>query len=561
MTNHSNDTALNGILAALSAGDRELAEALCRAALKQRPDDAEVWSLLGLSLATEEGLQALKKAAEMEPDEPRWALHLGNGLSARNDFRGAQASYERAAKLSNGHPAAMTAWGNSLMATENFADAANVYRRVLQTHPSPEIWIKAGDALMGARDSINAARAYERAYSDETRPPELSDKLADIHIMLNQYEQAERFNAAVLAATPNNPDAGLRAANLKRWKGEHSAALDLEKRFWSDHPHHTGLVAALLDDKYEPVLENALSIAAELSEDDVGRRRVCFALARYYDRAKNEADAWKYAELANSLYDDGVIYNGGDYRQQLDIAINLYKDMPQIPEGHTHMLYIVGPPRCGGSLLQTILSGVEGYRSVGERGALMSWILPGLKNPEALKASAADLAKADIAGMSNAEGPAAVYIDKTSPHIIVAGILARLHGGARFVYPYRNWADMVVSMYFHDFPPEFAYTRSVQGICDYLSFQNEAVQAWRDAGVEILEHDHDTFTKAPETQAKILFDDLGLTWSPTLLETEGASAVVRTFSSRQVRGGVSKKYTGRGARYAEFLKRAGFKAD
>ncbi|MGJ8564239.1 MAG: sulfotransferase [Alphaproteobacteria bacterium] len=560
MIDYNHEKTLNDALAALQVGDASAATRLCRLATERRPSDAEGWSILGLALAGDEGVVALEKAVSMEPREPRWYLHLGRGLANRGQNVRAEQAFSNAAELSRGHPEAMKGWANSLMVLERYADAAQIYRRILGQQQSPELWIKAGDALMGAMDTVNAVKAYQRAYPEDTRPASMNAKLADLNILLNHYDEAERFNTAVLTKTPDDADAGLRQANILRWRGDHAAALTMQQASWNKNKSHTGLIAALLDDKDVAVLDAALSVVENDQADLTGRRRICFALARHYDRAGDLGQAWHYADLANSCYNDGIDYRAEEHEGQLHKAIAAYQKFKGAPAQDTNMVYVMGPPRCGGSLLQTILCRAEGVNSVGERGALLGWLIPGLEDFQALESRLPDLAKADIAGMARAEGEAKVYVDKTSPHIIVAGLLAKIHEGAQFVIPVRNKADMIVSMYFHDFPPQFVYTRSVKGIADYLAFQDNAALAWREAGLNIIEHDHDAFVQSPETQGEALFKALGWQWSSSMLNTDQSDTIVRTFSARQVRGGVSKKYAGRGARYAEYLKQAGFTA-
>ncbi len=559
MTTYNHEQTLNAALMALQNGDLGAAERFSRLAVENKPDDAEGWSVLGLALGDDEGIAALQKAVDMEPSEPRWLLHLGAGLMARSDFASAEAAYAKAAQATRGHPESMTAWGNSLMALSRPGDAAQVYSQALKARPTSELWIKFGDALTGANDTIGAAEAYEKAHTDDSRPPAMSAKLADIHIMLNQYNHAERFNDAVLKGLPNDADAGLRAANLKRWAGDHEAAKAIQRQFLETNPADSGLLAAMLDDREADCVDAAKAIAADESHSITGRRRVCFALARHFDREKNEAKAWDYAVQANNLYDDGLIYDGGSaYRTQLSQAIADYSAMPDPQALPQKMIYVMGPPRCGGSLLQTILAQTSGAVSVGERGALLSWLIPALGKTETLTAQAHQLAQADIAGMKRAAGDGDMYIDKTSPHILIAGLLAKIHSGAQFVVPRRDAGDMAVSMFFHDFPGNFLYTRSIAGIADYLALQDKAAQAWRDAGLTIIDHDHDSFVQDPGVHGESLFKALGLPWVPEVLETGGSNSVVRTFSSRQVRDGVSKAYQGRGERYADYLAKAGF---
>lgn len=561
METYDHDATINAAITAQAAGEFQAAADFARQATEKRPDDAESWSLLGLALAStqpNDAESALRKAINMEPEQPRWLMHLGGAFLRMERAEEAQPVLAKAAELSRGHPEAMTLWGDSLMAMSRFGDAAQVYGRALQSEQSTRLWTKAGDALMAAGDTINAAQAYERAHPPGQRPVGMTAKLADLHITLSHYEQAAKYNEEVLRILPDNPDAGLRAANLLRWRGHHEEALEIEKSFWKTHKTHAGLIAALLDDKDETPLEQALKLIANETVPAVDRRKVGFALARYFDRQGDMDRAWQQADAANALYDAPFV-NLDREKAWLEKSVKQYATLEPPSSIASKLIYIMGPPRCGGSLLQNVLARCEGVRSVGERGALISWLVAGLDQPNGLSDQLAQLSQADIVGMASASGIAKTYVDKASPHILFAGLLDKIHPGAKFIVPQRDPADMAVSMYFHDFPDEFLYTRSIKGISDYLELQSHAIKLWRDVGLDLISHDHDAFVADPAVQGEALFTALGLPWSEQLLESgplEGA--VTRTFSARQVTGGISQKYQGRGQRYAQHLKASGF---
>jgi hypothetical protein len=261
------------------------------------------------------------------------------------------------------------------------------------------------------------------------------------------------------------------------------------------------------------------------------------------------------------MYDDGVEYDAGQaHREQLTQAVSLYQSFKgQIVANHpSKMIYVMGPPRCGGSLIQSILARLENVVSVGERGALIPWLLNCLTSPQNAAQLISQLGSSDLSGMQKSYGDAETYVDKTSPHILFAGLLSLVHPGSKFVVPTRSSSDMAVSMYFHDFPPEFSYARSIRGIEAYLNIQKEATEAWASEGLDLVMHDHDQFTANPDIEGPQLFKALDLPWSEHVLNPEAGESVTRTFSARQVTEQVSKKFSGRGERYADFLQKDGF---
>ena len=552
----------------MSKDDIADATVLAKRAYKLRPQDAEAVSLLGLCLvendsSREEGFSNLRAAITAEPNEPRWHIHLGQGLTKHQRYDEAEAEFAVAAHLSNGHSAVLMQWANALRLAGRAADATQVYARVLQQNPSPKVWLAASEALTEARDTINAAFAYEKAYPEEGRPDFATAKLADMHITLGNYDKAKQFNAKLREAHPDNVEAGLREANLLRWDGDIDGAKTLLLSLWETRPDHAGLAAALLEEGVDAGLERVKKAAQDHTLTIEARRRCAFSLCHFMDKSGDTQAAWDWAVLANSLYPETQVSDViAPLRDMLDKAVMAYHLMPDAEEAATSratkMIYIVGPPRSGGSLLQTILSRYAGARSVGERGALMSFLPQLLDDPEKLAAQIEQLATADIAGMTRAVGMADYFIDKTPHYFLLAGLLGKVHASAQFIAPHRELKDMAVSLFFHEFGAEFPFTRSIADIQDYLNFHEAAIVRWREAGVDIWPHNHDRFIEDPTTRGQNLIESLGLIWDEELLEDQAGDGAVRTFSARQVRGGVTQKFQGRGERYAKNLAAAGF---
>ena len=560
------DDAINSALECLSAGKEGEAVTLARIAFDLKPNDAEAASLLGLCLAgqevtREEAYQHLRRAVEDEPKEPRWQVHLGQGLTKAGRYEEAEKAFAAAAELSGGHLGLLMQWGKALRLAGRPADASQVYARVIQRSPSPAAWLAASEALTEARDTINAAFAYEKAFP-EPRPDFAEAHLADLHIALGHYDKAKVFNDSLRGKNPNDADAGLRAANLMRWTGDIDGAKALLSELWTKHSTHAGLAAALLQDGNEAPRKLAETIARDESANQDERRRCAFALCDFADKSGDTDAAWEWAVLANSLYPK-TRETLKSLREMLDKAIMAYHLMPDadVFEGAraTNMIYVIGPPRSGGSLLQTILARHDGARSVGERGALLSFLPQLLDAPDEMAAQIEQLAAADIAGMTRAVGMADYFVDKTPHYFLLAGLLEKVHGGAQFVAPNRDIKDMAISLFFHEFGQEFPFTRNLPDIQEYLDFHESALVRWGEAGVKIISHNHDRFVDDAPSRGAALFKSLGLNWSSSVLEDQAEDGAVRTFSARQVRGGVSAKFKGRGERYARQLEAAGFR--
>ncbi|MCF6275122.1 MAG: sulfotransferase [Robiginitomaculum sp.] len=567
MNSEQRNTHIEQALTAVQSGNGASAETHCAAILENNDQDAEAWSILGMALigtAPQKAFNALQKAVNLEPAEPRWCIHFGLGLKMLGQMAQAEQVFARAAKISGGADDAVLAWSECLMQMGQVDKASAALKDAANNNGSAQIWLQYSNVLSAANDSLAAVKARETAFAGREMPREEMLSIANMHVLLSQYGAAQSYVDKLLSANTDDTEAVLLGANLLRWQGDLDQAHDILRNAYAGHKDNGALLLAILDlnrSEDAGLTGTAKSIIkagrSKLSE----RRGLAFVLARRADKAGAYDEAWDYVRTANKLYDDGAVSEAPSYRKQLEAGLALYAAVEnQTVEQDAGHIYVIGPPRSGGSLLQTILAAHPGVASVGERGALMAWFLPILdkcRNTEEAvfnwQQVAEKLPMSDTAGMRSTEPGAQIFVDKMPHHAHVAGLLERIHPSAKFVNVRRDPFDMAMSIYLHDFTDKFGYSRNITDIANYLKFQNAAVQAWAEAGVPIITHDHGAFLEAPENAAASLFGKLNLTWRDEYLEPEKRQSTVRTFSALQVRSKVTKAYSGRGQNYMGFM--------
>ena len=569
MQNSPRDNQIEQALAALNAGQFNETLNICQKILESNMSDAEAWSIYGLAgiqFEADKGIQALQRAVQLEPNEPRWRIHLGVGYDKLNKSVEAEQVLLGAVELTDHADEAVIPWANSLLKLGRLDDAKTGLIDAAEKKKSPALWMHLSNVLSANDDLIGSVAAREKAYDGLEIPRNEKLNIANQHVLLGQYDQSQKYVDELLSHDKNAPDTILLAANLMRWRGELDDAHDALSKAVENNTEDPRLLLGLLDlnrDEDDRLLASAKTFVADNRLSAAVRRGLSFVVARRADRKNQYDEAWQYALKANALYDDGAASPTAEYKQQLETGLKLFKNADDLERStDSRQIYLIGPPRSGGSLLQTILAAAPGCVSVGERGALMAWILPLLAqsgSPEQTLSEwtriVPDLRKADIAGMlrSHGQNNDTTFIDKMPHHSHVAGLVNKVHPGSRFVDVRRDPLDMAMSILFHDFTDKFGYSRSIADIGDYLGFQRTAVQAWQEAGLDVLVHDHNTFLDDPEQSASSLFSQLDLPWEASFLEPENRTSTVRTFSALQVRSKVTKAYSGRGENYREFM--------
>jgi protein O-GlcNAc transferase len=142
----------------------------------------------------EQGLQFVRRALALEPDNARFLLTLGQGYLALNRFDESIAAYTRATELNPQLPEAWFGLGAALQAGTKYLAAVDAYRRVLALRPDHvDAQNNLGNALNLLGKTEEAAAVYHRAL-------ELQPDRGDIHNNLGLSLQRRGNLTAAIAS-------------------------------------------------------------------------------------------------------------------------------------------------------------------------------------------------------------------------------------------------------------------------------------------------------------------------------------------------------------------------
>lgn len=549
----------------LQNGNNTNAINMLRTLTNSSPNDAEVWSFLGIALISSDknnAIEALKKACSLAPSEPRWHLHLGTCLHQVQEYIDAEHALGRAVQLSAYAPDSALPYAKTLIRLGRIQEALDALRQTISRYHSPAAHYQIAQISAMKHDYNGAIRSIRAAYKGIVMPAKSLLMLAQWQIYVKQYAAAQQDLERILSSEPFHPQSSILLANLATWQGEIERAKAILLKAYTQHPEHTGLLIEqlMLSSKDESKIYQ--SAAAVLKQNTISReerKKLLFALAQFADRSGDFDLAWDYATQANGLARSDNVFDVSLLDKQLDVAVRMFQKTPPITtESTIQSIYFLGPPRCGGSLLQTVLAAAPNAVSVGERGALLPYLMPLVndKNGSAeFSRQQQDLHNADISGLLELEPTARLFIDKTTHNTHVAGLLHRIHPSARFVNLIRDKKDMALSIYMRDFSETFNYSHTLEDINAYLDFQTRAVETWKDLGVPIITHNHDSFVLAPEQYGRQLFDGLAIPWNEQYLSTQARQSSVETFSALQVRSEITSPPRPKWQSYAKHLSR------
>ena len=558
---------LNQAVDALQNGKAALSIALSDQALAllQRGDSRvpEALSLRGTAKSSQRdlsGFDDLRQSIALDPKEPQFHMALGQALFAHGRTQEAEAPLFQAFQLSRGKPVVANLLGRCLIQNGKAFQAVQVLGPSIEAGRATAGMIKLfAEARFHSGDIYGAKDVFDQLYG-ATGPQTVEEKLqlARICMALRDYPAAQALIDDILRIEPRSVEAHVSALRLADWLDQPdrlSEQCDWLSKNGGDRFDALTLVIEHARE-FTPALAGRVEAAlkAQLAPgDEFASLGLAYALR--LDREKRFDQAWSIAQDTNQRWAEhrGLLQTEETRRARrkadqgrLETALRLFQaDAGEARSAEkAGFIYLIGAPRTGSSLIQSILAGPEGVESVGERTSLFPYLWEAVQHgmSEAGFASyRAKLAAADQAGLARQGVTGRTLVDKTPHHLYVAGLLERINPGARFIQVLRDAGDVGLSMFLRPFSTAFPEATDLHTMADVLSFRLEARQRWVDAGLPISVFSYDGFTQAPEAEGERLFRLAELDWNEAYLNPNARPEPVQTFSSRQVRKPISAR--------------------
>ncbi|HXI68423.1 MAG TPA: tetratricopeptide repeat protein, partial [Steroidobacteraceae bacterium] len=190
---------LGALVGMIHAGQLQQAEARASALLEAQPGAGMLWKILSVARLRQgkDALEALRRAAELLPEDAEAHANLGSELHARGEWAAGRASLRRALELE-----------------PHNADAL----------------IEAADAERALRQPRDAIPLYERALALDPHRREARNNLGNAFLELNEPEPAVRHYRQALALKPEDAQVLCNLANALRQLGHLDEALDCSRR-------------------------------------------------------------------------------------------------------------------------------------------------------------------------------------------------------------------------------------------------------------------------------------------------------------------------------------------
>ncbi len=357
--------------------------------------------------AHDAALATLRRAATLAPRDAGLALmeaDIQNGAGRPDE---ALRAAERCLTLSPGNPQAIAAKARALSDLDRDDEALALVASPPQTPAALNLWIVRGNLHMKALRFEDAAEDFRAALTFAPNHPDILNNLSNVLARQERFAEAATAMEAALAAAPGHPAMSRNLVVTLIAAKRHDDAITLIDRLVAKDPSHRVLLPqkavclfelgdreaalATLDDRIaevgltenlaaerlrfaprdiDPDMRDRIEAGAD-EPDTTGETRQFLhaALFRHFDATGDTDRAFRHMSAANALREADHPFDM-DAMERVAAAIMTQIDgsraAPRSPVSTPRVVFVLGLPRSGTSLVEQILAAHPMVHGAGE---------------------------------------------------------------------------------------------------------------------------------------------------------------------------------------------------
>lgn len=491
-------------------------------------------------------LPVLREALAIGPNFP-WALeNMGVTLRALDDLDGAQLHFERALRLkpdmvgARSGLAALAEHRQEWSALQKHAEAwltiepqnyapwrllARAHQELGQPHSAIECFrsafrcgLSGAPALttyarlcLAALDHESAQAALAQAEDADPDDPTVRSTKALHHMFSGQLDEAERLARACIKTNPKDVTSYRVLTNVT------SGKLDGAE------------LRALQELSHDESLPHEDRIAATFATAD------CYDAQDAVDIA---FDAYCRANIlsVNHACRQGIVYDPAQRCKEVDRVMSLPLKPPISSQDVAVLpVFIVGMPRSGTTLIESVLASHPKVRALGERAAMRGVV--GEFTAHGVQSNN-DLYRWRSQYLSGIplSPDVSIVTDKNPWNFDAIGLILRIFPEAKIIHVTRNPVETGFSIFRNMFSKHLPYTCDLAHIGHYYSEYARLMSHWTHMiGDQFLTISYEHFAANLESEARKLLAYAGLDWHDACASPWKSSRIISTMSNVQGR--------------------------
>ena len=414
---------------------------------------------------------------------------------------------------------------------KDYIKALNYFNEVLKIKPR---FINAINNLAGVyieiNNTIESEKLYLKALEINNNVLETNYNYASLLQSIGEYEKAEKYFHKALNINKNFTMADKSLAMLKKYKKEDEHITSMEEKINNQKLHKSNIkdLAFALGKIYEDIGEYEKSFKHIKKANNLKKELTKFEInneIRFFEKIKEFHEKTKNKKLSSSKVEKKIIF-------------------------------ILGMPRTGTSLVEQIISSHSKVYGAGELPLLNQYFRDYIKNfnEQSIEKDLLKFKKnyvSIIEKMTKSE----IITDKAPLNFRWIGLIKLIFPNAIIIHCKRNPLENSWSIYKNDFDGGMPFSNDIKDLANYYYIYQDLMIFWKSYfNKDIYDLNYEDLINNPDSKIKEIINFCDLEWQDNCLAYYNNKRSIKTVSFSQARKPIYKNSLRGSTKFKDYIK-------
>ncbi len=441
----------------------------------------------------EKSIDLMNEALKLNPNNPNFLNNLGTCFFMLHKFSEAEKYFKKGLEIDSKHLHILNNLGNLKRETNKTEESIEYYQKVLDIQT---------DAV---------ATLFN---------------LVGVYRVLNQKENSKLYCKKILKLNKKLTDA--------------DRQYSLVHKYVEGDPH--------LIDMLKKVDDGNLSSLEKV--------HIFYAIHKAYEDVKNYKKAFEFLKQGNDLLKKETRYNFSKDEKKIKGYINLYKKIKKIKtsKNHRDLIFIVGMPRSGSSLIEQILASHKKVFGGGELPYIQEIANKIIEEKKINVSLMNDYKSKYLLLIDELDNSSSTFTDKELLNFYNLGLILKLFPNAKVINCTRDPINNCWSIYKNFFPFKTMFVNDFKDVAKFYKLYLKTMAFWqKEFPKNIYNLSYETLVENPKDQIEKILLFCNLEWDDNVTNHHKNPRIIKTLSFDQANKPISKKVSNSILNYKEMI--------